>query len=776
MAKLSAHQWQEISPLLDQALSLSDDEREAWLQSLSASKPESIDLLRMLLEEHRALIGEHFLEFSPGPPGAVEFLQGQSVGPYTLISAVGSGGMGRVWLAERSDGRFERRVAVKFLQFSVATRAGAERFKREGRILGSLAHPNIAELIDAGVMPDGQPYMVLEYVEGEPIDQYCDAHALDLDARIRLFLDVLGALSHAHANLIVHRDLKPPNVLVSAEGQVKLLDFGIAKLLAHEADSSATLLTIDGGAALTPYFAAPEQVTGGAITTATDIYAVGVLLYLLLTGQHPLGPPSRSTADLVKGIVEIEPPRPSDAISAARLGAETVHGAAAKRGCSLAQLRRRLRGDLDTVVMQALKKSPEERYRSVSALADDLRRYLNHEPVGARPDTVAYRGAKFVRRNRLAVALSAVAMIAMLVGLVGTLLQARTARMQRDAALRERDRADRIADFMTGIFRVSDPRASASQSVTARELLDNAAKDINANLTEEPTLRAQLLHVMGRAYLNLGVFSRAESLFREGIQASESTGTGNSRDTLSMTHDLAWSVMQQGRVAEASDIERKLLETQRRVLGPNHGDTLATMEELALTVCGERKANCAESVELARKVLEQEKRTLGPDALRALNTTDNLAIILANDHRLNEALKLEQDSVNRHVRASGLENMDTVNAMLNLGEFQRDAGHADDAERTLENLLGIENRFLQPDQGETAVTKYDLASVYLRKGQKQEALSLLRESVEHGLAPRIAQGLPTDPLFSRLHNDRRFIALVVEVRKRFQPPTPARAE
>lgn len=762
--------------MLDQALSLSENEREAWLQSLTTSSPELKQLLRLLLQEHRALIDERFLEFSPGPPGAGEFLQGQSVGPYTLISPIGSGGMGRVWLAERSDGRFERRVAVKFLQFSVATRAGVERFKREGRILGSLAHPNIAELIDAGVMPDGQPYMVLEYVEGEPIDQYCDAHALDIDARIRLFLDVLGALSQAHSNLIVHRDLKPPNVLVSAEGIVKLLDFGIAKLLAHEADAPATLLTIDGAGALTPYFAAPEQVTGGAITTATDIYAAGVLLYLLLTGQHPLGQPSRSTADLVKGIVEIEPPRPSETISVAKLDAETAHSAAAKRGCSPAQLRRHLRGDLDTVVMQALKKLPEERYSSISALADDLRRYLDHEPISARPDTVAYRATKFVRRNRLAVALSAVAMMAMLAGLVGTLLQARTARMQRDAALRERDRANRIADFVTGIFRVSDPRASAGQNVTARELLDNAAKDINTNLTNDPELRAQLLHVMGRTYLNLGLFSPAESLFREGIQASQSAGDGEDRDTLSMTHDLAWSVMQQGRIPEAERIERKLLETQRRMLGPNHGDTLATMEELALTVCGERKANCAESVELARKVLEQEKRTLGPDAPRALNTTDNLAIMLANDHRLNEALKLEQDSVNRHVRASGLESMDTVNAMLNLGEFQRDAGQTDDAERTLENLLGIENRFLQPGQGETAVTKYDLASVYLRKGRKQEALSLLRQSVEHGLAPRIAQALPTDPLFTSLHNHRQFVALVAEVEKRFAPPSAAKAE
>ena len=760
--------------MLDEALSLSEDQRQAFLRSLGESKPDLADLLRLLLEEHRALTKERFLEFSPSAPGSGTFLQGERIGPYTLISPIGEGGMGKVWLAERSDGRFERRVAVKFLQFSVASRAGAERFKREGRILGALVHPHIAELIDAGVMPDGQPYMVLEYVEGEPVDEYCDAHALDVNARIRLFLEVLAALGHAHANLVVHRDIKPSNVLVSAAGQVKLLDFGIAKLLAPDRDShAATLLTLEGGAGLTPYFAAPEQLTGGAITTATDLYAAGTLLYLLLTGQHPVGVLSRSTstADLVKGIVETEPPRPSDAISTVKLGAEATHSTAVagKRTCTPAQLRRQLRGDLDTIVLKTLKKAPEERYGSVAALMEDLRRYLDHEPIGARPDTVTYRAAKFVRRNRLVVALTSIAVIALAGGLVGTLIQARTARKERDSALRERDRANRIADFMTGIFKVSDPHETVGQTVTARQLLEKASEDINNNLIEEPEVRAQLLHVMGRAYLNLGLFSRAESLFRQGIHAGKSLGQEENRDTLRMTHDLAWAIMQQGRMAEAESTERTLLETQRRVFGPDDGDTLATMEELALTVCDKGKEPCAEGIGLTTKVLERQQVTLGSDARNTLVTMDNLAIMLATADRLDEALKLEQDSLNRHIRVSGKDNLDTVNAMLNLGEFRRDAGREDDAEHTLETLLEIENRSFGPNQGETVVTKYDLASVLVRKGQREEALLLLRQAVEHGLAPRIAQGLPTDPLFTSLHGDRRFAALVAMIRTRSGP-------
>ena len=305
----------------------------------------------------------------PSTPG----LAGQTIGPYTLISQIGQGGMGSVWLAERSDGRFERRVAVKFLNIALMGKSGEERFKREGSILGRLAHPHIAELVDAGVSAAGQPYLVLEYVEGDHIDRYCDQQRLDVEARIRLFLDVLDAVAHAHANLIVHRDLKPSNVLVRNDGQVKLLDFGIAKLLEGEGqEGGATVLTVEGGRAMTPEYAAPEQVTGAPVTTATDVYALGVLLYVVLTGQHPAGSGLRSPADLVKAIVDTEPTRPSEVVSATNANAKETTTNAARRTTTPDKLSRLLRGDLDTIVAKALKKNPQERYASVTALADDL--------------------------------------------------------------------------------------------------------------------------------------------------------------------------------------------------------------------------------------------------------------------------------------------------------------------------------------------------------------------------------------------------------------------
>src|SRR5579863_9577856 len=411
MRTLSPERWQIISPYLDQALAMTDDSQAAWLSSLRQQNPELAAELAALLDEHRMLAQEGFLE--KGSPGwsSAPGLAGQTIGPYTLISQIGQGGMGSVWLARRRDGRFERRVAVKFVNLALAGKGGEERFKREGSFLGRLAHEHIAELVDAGVSAAGQAYLVLEYVQGDPIDQYCDQHKLDLDARVRLFLDVLAAVAHAHANLIVHRDIKPSNVLVTTGGEVKLLDFGIAKLLEGEGRTgAATMLTHEAGSALTPQYAAPEQLTGRPVTTATDVYALGVLLYVLLSGQHPVGSGPLSPAELVQAVLDTEQPRASDATTAndSQLIAE-------RRGTTLDKLRRELRGDLDTIVGKALKKNPQERYASVTGFAGDLQRYLKQEPISARPDTLAYRAAKFLRRNRTVVTLTAAA-LALVIG------------------------------------------------------------------------------------------------------------------------------------------------------------------------------------------------------------------------------------------------------------------------------------------------------------------------------------------------------------------------
>jgi eukaryotic-like serine/threonine-protein kinase len=542
--------WQVVSPLLDRALELSVDERVAWLASLREKNPALAGEIDALLEDARALDREGFLMHGPSssmPPPAT--LAGQLVGPYTLEAPLGQGGMGSVWLARRSDGRFEGKVAVKFLNAALIGRAGEQRFRREGNILARLTHPHIARLIDAGVSAAGQPYLVLDFVEGERIDHYCDGKRLDVDARLHLFLDVLAAVAHAHANLIVHRDIKPSNVLVGNDGAVKLLDFGIAKLLEDETQAGeATELTREAGRALTPEFAAPEQVLGAPITTATDVYALGVLLYVLLGGQHPVGDKTRSPAELIKAIVDTSAPRLSDAVTSTRtLSAETLTDNAARRAVTPEKLQHLLRGDLDNIVAKAQKKNPQERYASVTTFADDIKRYLHHEPVSARADSFGYRTAKFVRRNRIPVALSAAVIIALLAGLAGTITQAeratrqaalaedqrsradaqaRAAAEQRDFALRELSRADAINDLNAFLLTEAAP---SGKPFTVGELLSRAEDIVERQYADSDANRAEMLVAIGRQYDSLDEGSKARRILGQAFEMSRKLSDRSTR-------------------------------------------------------------------------------------------------------------------------------------------------------------------------------------------------------------------------------------------------------
>jgi eukaryotic-like serine/threonine-protein kinase len=518
MSVLDPDQWQEVSPLLDQALTLTEEDRAHWLEALREQNPALAAQLQELLGAHRAAEEKGFLGKSPDLPYKNAGLAGQIVGAYRLISLVGLGGMGTVWLAERSDGRFERKAAVKFLSAALIGHGGEERFKREGAILGRFSHPNIAEMLDAGVTSVGQPYIILEYVEGEPIDRYCDTHRLDIKGRLSLFLDVLSAVAHAHASLIVHRDIKPSNVLVNKDGQVKLLDFGIAKLLEVEGQDSLTLITLAGDSPLTPAYAAPEQVTGAPITTATDVYALGVLLYQLISGQHPAGKALRSPAELVKAILDTEPLRPSTVFEPSKPETEAIATSAANRASTPEKLRRLLHGDLDTIVGKALKKNPEERYSSVTAMADDLRRYLKHEPISARPDTLRYRTGKFVRRNRGSVALVTVALVAVIAGATGTAFQARAARRQRDIAFRQLARAERVNDLNQFLLYEAGP---SDADLKVGDLLDRAAKIVEReNYSADPANHVELLISIGSLYIDKDEEDKARRLLLQAYQLS----------------------------------------------------------------------------------------------------------------------------------------------------------------------------------------------------------------------------------------------------------------
>jgi eukaryotic-like serine/threonine-protein kinase len=497
-ARLSPDRWLEVSPYLDEALDLDEDERTGWLATLRARDPSLAADVEALLEKHQALRDERFLDEGPAPASWTS-LEGQVLGAYTLRSPIGQGGMGTVWRAERSDGRYEGVVAVKLLNASLIGRDGEGRFRREGSVLARLRHPHVARLIDAGVSPGGQPYLVLEHIDGERIDRYCDGRGLGVEARVRLFLDVLAAVAHAHANLVVHRDIKPSNVLVASDGQVKLLDFGVAKLLEADGGTDVTALTREGASALTPEYAAPEQLTGGTVTTATDVYSLGVLLYVLLSGVHPAGRETSTPAELIKAIVDTEPARVSEAAVSEKL-------------------RRALRGDLDNIVARALRKLPSERYASAEAMADDLRRYLEHRPVSARPDSMAYRARKFAARNRLALAAATVVVLALVAGTTVAVWEARTAARQRDRALVQLQRAEATNDLTS--FLLSEATPSGGRPITNAELLARGEALVERRFADDPTLRVDMLLTLADQYQENQQFDRQRAVLERAFAAS----------------------------------------------------------------------------------------------------------------------------------------------------------------------------------------------------------------------------------------------------------------
>jgi eukaryotic-like serine/threonine-protein kinase len=463
MIPIDPDRWRQLSPLLDRALELSGAEREAWLAALRSDSPLLATELAAILAGEAAAEGSDFLT---GPLGIS--LAGLTLGAYTLERPLGHGGMGSVWLARRTDGRFDAVAAVKLLNLALLSPTGRERFRREGSVLARLTHPGIARLLDAGVGPGGQPYLVLEHVDGEPIDAYAAAHRLTREQRIRLVLQVLAAVGHAHANLVVHRDLKPSNILVTREGVVKLLDFGIAKLLDEGGSGRQNTLTAADGRALTPQFAAPEQVLGEPVTTATDVYATGVLLYLLLSGRHPTGEGSHAPAEAIRTLLAVEP---------ARLGL----------------------ADLDTILAKALRKAPRERYQTVGALAGDLEHYLRREPVGARPDSLAYRARKFAVRHRVGVATAALTIAGLLGATLFSVAQMRSARRERDAALAAGERVDAQVEFQSVLMSQLGDRA-----LTMRDILDRGRKVLDREYAGNPRFLAPLLVQLSTRYAQLG--------------------------------------------------------------------------------------------------------------------------------------------------------------------------------------------------------------------------------------------------------------------------------
>ena len=763
---MMASDWERAKELFSTAIELPEAEREQFL-AVQPDTPEILAEAQSLLANY--LESPDFLEGVTAPlpdsdAEAAPSLGNRRIGAWRLLREIGRGGMGVVWEARRDDGQFEQLAAVKLLRASLFSDRDMSRFREERQILASLNHPAIARLLDGGMLEDGSPYLVMEYIDGAPIDQWCDHAQLDLRQRILLCLEVCAAVEYAHSQLVIHRDLKPANILVAGDGTPKLLDFGIAKLIAQtdERPEASTRLR-------TPECASPEQVRGERMSTANDVFALGVLFYKLFTGRHPFVEPETNPLAALRAVCEEEPRPPSG-----------VAG----------PWRRELRGELDAILLQALRKNPAERYRSVLALAADLRAWLDGGPVTAVRLPWWRRSARLAWRHKAQSAAVAVAVGSLLAGIMVTSIEARQARQaerealaQRNLALAENQRADNEARSAQAInrFLQYDLLAQASPNVQARPgtnpnpglsvraALDRAASRIGDRFQGQPLVEASIRQTIGESYDQLGLYGNARTQLEQALHLRRaSVGEGNAA-TLESMNALATVFMHQASFADAESLYNTVLAKRRALLGAAHPDTLSTVSALASLEMNEGKYGRAEelsqgTVKLAvgaqlltcRRLLSDiytregkfaqaepilqalvagERRLLGAEHPNTLESIDTLAMLYSSEDKSAQAEALEMETFNASQRVLGSDHPDTLTRMNNLAAIYHQEEKFGEAAQLFKRFLDASRRIHGPAHPETLTAIFNLAYISRVLGKFGEAERLLRQYLS--LAPRI---------------------------------------
>ena len=646
-----------------------------------------------------------------------------SIGPYRLIRKLGEGGMGEVWLAEQSA-PVKRQVALKIIKAGRYEKSALIRFDLERQALAIMDHPAIAKVFDAGSTAEGQPYFAMEYVQGLPITEYCDEKRLSPSERLLVFTKVCEGVQHAHQKAIIHRDLKPTNILVvevDGKPMPRIIDFGLAKAISEQSQRGM-LVTRAGGLVGTPGYMSPEQMDPIAadVDTRSDVYSLGVVLYELLTGVLALDAQqweSKPFHKVLRQLHEEEPTSPST-----RLITDPAAAAIAeKRSTDPRQLANMLRGDLDWITLKALERDRARRYGTPAELADDLGRYLRNEPVIARPASLVYRTKKYIQRHKFGVA--AATAVAMLLIAFGVMQAIELRRITR-----ERDRADRVTKFMTGMFKVSNPSEARGNAVTAREILDKSSKDIDTGLRKDPELQAQLMETMAQTYAGLGLYGRAQDLVEHARAIHSSMFGERSRETLASESYLAQLLRAQGHLPEAEKLLQNTLEAQRQVLGPNDPDTLASMDRLGYVYANEARHTDAES--MFRQTLNAERKVLGPDDPQSLSTLNELAEILTPQGRYAEADQIYGELVAAQKRTLGPDHPATLLSMSHAAENLEEEGRFPEAEKLYSNVIAAQGRVLGPEHPQTLRAMTMLALTMAKEGRYSEADKLQSQVIE----------------------------------------------
>ena len=744
--------YQQLKELFQSALECAANERMEFLDKACNGDASLRAELEELIAAHKQ---EGYLDApTPASNGALtdrpdETMEGRRIGPYKILRELGHGGMGAVYLAVRDDDQFKKRVAIKLIRRGMDTDSIIRRFRHERQVLAALDHPNIARLLDGGTTADGLPYLVLEYVEGQPFGEYCDRHQLTTVERLQIFRQVAAAVHYAHQNLVVHRDLKPGNILVTPDGTPKLLDFGIAKILNPEISGQTIDPTLTAMKLMTPGYASPEQIRGETITTASDVYSLGVILYELLTGHRPYHVSSHAAHEIARIVCEEEPPKPSSAVTRIEIIPNrdenekvtiTPEQVARARNEQPEKLRRRLAGDLDSIVLMALRKEPKRRYASVEQFSEDLRRYLDGLPVVASRDTFAYRSTKFMRRHKTGVAATMLAALSLITGTGIAVWQARLAARQRDEARLEKAKAESINSFLQELLSFSSPQlylpnAQKDHEVTIKDVLDATGPLIESELADQPEVKASIQRTIGDSYRGLGQLELAESYIRQALEGDLKLYGENHSETVKSMAALA-SLMSAGKgnkgdSASPEALYQKLIPIYRKQHQEGRVDTngfVTVLNDYSIWVRFRGKLKEAEA--LLREALELAANLPNKDRGQRAVIKLNLALVRADQGDLAEAVQMNRAAIGEYRQIPGRELPEFGITLASLGDELTTLNQLAEADAVLREAETSLRKLVSETHPFISTVLCFQANLLYRKGDYTNAEKTVRKSIE----------------------------------------------